>query len=261
MSSRREQKDEARAARIAAEGDERAAARRRRLQRLAIVAGLAVALVAATVAITQSGSDGEEGELASQGAEVEALFAGIPQEGISLGEADAPAVMREFADPQCPFCADYALDVLPEIVDRYVRPGDLRLELDLLTFIGPDSERAARVAHAAGEQDRMWEFVELLFRNQGAEGSGWATDELLRELAEATPGLDADRALDARDSEAVDAQLVASQERAANLRVDSTPSFFVSREGGQVEPLEVSALELGAFADQLDPLLDGGPGG
>ncbi|HSI81025.1 MAG TPA: DsbA family protein [Solirubrobacterales bacterium] len=262
MSSRTKQKQEARAARQDAERAEReAATRRRRLRRLGIVAALAVALVAATIAITQGGSDEADGDLATQAAEVESLLAGIPQDGISLGDPDAPVVMREFADPQCPFCADYSTDVFPEIVERYVRPGELRLEFDLLTFIGPDSERAARVAAAAAGQDRMWEFVDLLFANQGTENSGWATDERLREIAEAAPGLDAEAVFAERDSEAVTELLSAGQRRAQRLGVDSTPSFYTSREGGPENRLEVTALDPDAFADELDALVGGGPGG
>jgi protein-disulfide isomerase len=55
----------------------------------------------------------------------------------------------EFADLQCPFCAQYARDALPRLIDRYVRPGRIRMQLRLLSFIGPDSECAARVAAAS----------------------------------------------------------------------------------------------------------------
>jgi protein-disulfide isomerase len=58
-------------------------------------------------------------------------FAGIPQDGTALGSASAPATPTEYADLQCPFCADYARDVLPAVVERYVRTGRLRLELRL----------------------------------------------------------------------------------------------------------------------------------
>lgn len=60
----------------------------------------------------------------------------------------------------------------PTVVRRYVRPGRVRLDLYTLTFIGPDSERAAGVAAAAAQQDAMWPFAELFFRNQGPENSG-----------------------------------------------------------------------------------------
>ena len=51
--------------------------------------------------------------------------------------------MVEFADLQCPFCAEYTKNVVPTIVNRYVRPGKLRIEFRPLTFIGPDSAKAA----------------------------------------------------------------------------------------------------------------------
>jgi protein-disulfide isomerase len=67
----------------------------------------------------------------------------------------APATLTEFADLHCPFCADYARDVLPAVVDRYVRTGRLRLELQLLAFLGDDSLRGGRMAAAAARQDRL----------------------------------------------------------------------------------------------------------
>lgn len=228
----------------------------RRKRQLGIIAGLALALVAVAVAVSLSGGE-ESGDVENM-ADVAALYNGIAQDGIALGDPGAPATMAEFADPQCPFCADYATAVLPELIDRYVRPGELRLELNLLTFIGPDSERAARVALAAAQQDRMWEFMDLLYREQGAENSGYATDEFLRGLAEQVPGLDVDRVFADRDGAAVDRLLAAAQAEANRLRVNSTPSFFVSRDGGSPEPLTVSALEPDAFLPRLDELTAGG---
>ena len=227
-------------------------------RRLGIIAGLALLLAAIAVVVSQAGSESAAPAEAGTGsADVEAMFAGIPQDGTSLGDPAAPLVMTEFADPQCPFCAEYADGVLPELVDRYVRAGQLRLELNLLSFIGPDSERAARLALAAGLQDRMWEFTELFYRAQGAENSGYVTDGFLRELAEATPGLNAERALDARKSARVDALLAAARVHADRLAVDSTPSFFVSHADGREHPFAVSALEPEAFTGSLDEMLAG----
>src|SRR5690606_602302 len=103
---------------------------------------------------------------AARSGEVVARFAGVPQDGIALGAPAAPFTLIEFADLQCPFCAVYARDVLPTIIDRYVRPGKLRLELNLLTFLGEDSIRAGRVAAAAAQQDRLWTFTDAFFAEQ-----------------------------------------------------------------------------------------------
>ena len=224
--------------------------------RLGIIAGLALLLVAAAVAVSRAGSESTApADARAESGPVEAMFAGIPQRGNSLGDPAAPVVLREFADPQCPFCAEYADAVLPELVDRYVRSGQLRLEIELLTFLGPDSERAARLALAAGLQNRMWEFTELFYRAQGTENSGYVTDGFLRELAEAVPGLDVEQAFGARESARVDALLAEARAQGDRLAVESTPSFFVSHADGGEHPLAVTALEPHAFTEPLDQML------
>ena len=74
------------------------------------------------------------------------MLDGIPQDGIALGEPDAPVTLVEYADLQCPFCAEWALQTFPELVADYVRDGRLRIEFRGLTFIGPESEDALRAA-------------------------------------------------------------------------------------------------------------------
>lgn len=63
------------------------------------------------------------------------LFAGIPQDGVALGRADAPVTLVGLAAFRCPFCAAFARDALPEIVRA-------RIELRPLTFIEPDPTEA-----------------------------------------------------------------------------------------------------------------------
>ena len=49
------------------------------------------------------------------------MLAGIPQSGIHLGSPSAPVRLVEFADLQCPFCREYTLQTLPQLVQDYVR--------------------------------------------------------------------------------------------------------------------------------------------
>lgn len=237
--------------------EQEAAARKRRLVQLAAVA--AVAAIAVVVLIVVSSSGGEE-DTAADGAAVagvsesRAMLEGIPQDGTTLGDPKAEKVLTEFADLQCPFCRDYALQVLPQVIRDYVRPGKLRLDLRLLRFIGPDSDRGGRAAYAAAEQDRMWDFVDLWYRNQGPEGSGYADDAFIADLAQAAR-LRRGSALEAIETSAHEEQLTQAEGMASAAGIDSTPSFLLGDEPGQGRRLSVPELTYDAFRQALDAQL------
>ena len=88
----------------------------------------------------------------------------------------------EFADLQCPFCKEFADNVTPRLIQDYVRTKKLRIQFQPLTFIGPDSEKAARYAIGSGGQNKLWNFVELFYRNQGTENTGYVTDEFVHKI-------------------------------------------------------------------------------
>jgi protein-disulfide isomerase len=188
-------------------------------------------------------------------AETAKLFRGIPQRLNQLGNPNAPVTLIEFADLQCPFCREYAVNALPPIVDEYVRPGKVKLVFGGIAFLGPDSETALRAAYAAGLQSRLWNFVDLLYRNQGPENSGWVTDALLQSVGESIPGLDADAMMAARQSQEVEAAIGAMQQQADSAHVNSTPSFFLGPTGGTLQSLHVSSLTADAFRPALDKLV------
>jgi protein-disulfide isomerase len=225
----------------------------------AAVAAAAALIAAALIGI--SALTGDDGESAPPPATIDGraaarLFAGIPQDGIVLGRPDAPVTLVEFADFQCPFCATFARDGLPEIVQKYVRPGKVRMELRALAFLGPDSEKAREMAFAAGEQDRFWQFGHLLFENQGAENSGWVTEELLEATANAVPGLDVERALADRTADAVAEEAERADQHAERAGISGTPSFLAGRTGGKLTRVEIESLDADALAPTLDRLLE-----
>ena len=237
MSSRVERKAQARAAREAAERQaERAQSRARRVRLLAGVLATAAAVLVAVIFVSRAGT----GEAARpQPAESVALLRGIPQDGAWLGDPKAPVVVEEYADLQCPFCAQFAREVLPGVIRDHVRTGRVRLRLRLLTFLGSDSVRGGRVAAAAALQDRGWEFADLFYANQGAENSGYATDAFLDELAGQVPGLDAQRLERDRSSGAVRERLASDAAAARAAGVDSTPTVLVGPRGGELEAVDV----------------------
>ena len=170
---------------------------------------------------------------------------GIPQSGVVLGSPDAPVAMVEFADLQCPFCAEYHHQVFPELLNRYVRTGKLRIELRLLRFLGPDSDRLARAAAAAAAQNRMWQFAGLAYDRQGTENSGYATDSFIK-------GLLTDAGVrNARLGAAAERQVRGAEQAARTLGIDATPSFLIGPTGGKLARFQPTELTPGAFIPRI----------
>jgi len=259
MSSRIKQREEARAKREAEEqAQQQANKRRQQMWLLGGIALVAVIVVVAVISLSSGGkNDGGNPDKIQGKADIQAMLTGIGQQGQALGKATAPVTLVEFADLQCPFCKEYADNVVPRLVQDYVRTGKLRMVFQPLTFIGPDSERAARVALASGRQGKLWNYTELFYRNQGSEGTGYATDAFLRSIGAAIPGLDVDAAFSARDDASVTRALASAQAQADRAGISSTPSFLIGRTGQAAKPLTVSKLEAGAFTSEIDKLLGG----
>jgi protein-disulfide isomerase len=215
------------------------------LMRLGLLAALAVVVVVVAVVVAGGGKSDDDGGGASPAAATSALK-GIPQSGIALGSPDAPVTMVEFADLQCPFCKEYSDNVFPELLRRYVRSGKLRLELRLLRFLGPDSDRLARVAAAAAAQNRMWQFVELAYARQGAENSGYANDAFINKLA-------ADAGMKQADAGSAAEAFIREGERAAQkAKIQSTPAFLIGPSGGPYEHFQPSELTPDPFVTRIE---------
>jgi protein-disulfide isomerase len=162
----------------------------------------------------------------------------------------------EYADYQCPYCAQWAVDSFPAIVSEYVRPGKVKIVYDGVAFLGPDSLTALQTAFAAGEQNRLWNVSELLFHNQGAENAGWVTEDLLRSIGEAVPGLDVDKMLNDRSSAEVASAMADAQAsaQAAGVATGPTPTFDIGRSGGSMRQYQ-GVLPIDQFRQVLDGLL------
>src|SRR5690349_5733152 len=188
MSSRLDQKRRLRVQREERQREREAESRRtRRLKLLGGVLLAAVALVViAIVASTSGGGGGSKNGRIAGGGEVNARFAGIPQNGLTLGNPNAPVTFVEFADLKCPVCREYSLSALPTLVNRYVRTGKVKMVLQLQHFVGnqnSDSEHAARMALAASQQNKMWQFADLFYINQKNENDTYVNDVFLRNIA------------------------------------------------------------------------------
>lgn len=171
--------------------------------------------------------------LVGGGGNAQETFVDVPQNGTTLGQEDAPVTIQLYEDFQCPFCARFSRQTLPEVVDSLVRPGKAKVVAETLAFLGPDSVTAGSAALAAAGQDRYWQYADLFFENQGTENSGYVTDGFLTGLAQQTEGLNVDAWNRARDDASVERELAAVAGRANRDGVNSTPTLVIAGPGGK----------------------------
>ncbi len=228
------------------------AERRQRLAKLAsATAFLAIVVVAVLVVIGQSQTDGGDTSLEDV-ATVRADLAGIPQRGLVLGEPSARVTLVEFGDLQCPACRGFAEDVVPQVIESQVRGGEAKIEFRNFTILGEESVDAAAAAIAAGEQGRGWDFVELFYRNQGFERSGYVSDDFLTEVARGAGVPDIERWNTARQSPRTIDRVAAESAEAERLGFGGTPSFAI--EGPATDGLE--PLGTPSSAGDLESAID-----
>jgi protein-disulfide isomerase len=138
-----------------------------------------------------------------------------------LGSDSAPVTMFAYNDYICSECASYATDVLPEIVDRYVETGSLRIVMREYPNreAGKRGLQASKLAICAGRQGTYLEMHDWLYANQGAGAKGGMQD-LIQQL-----GLDSDEFRSCVRGEDVKNQLRANLEEARKSPIQSGPGF------------------------------------
>jgi protein-disulfide isomerase len=229
--------------------------RRNPLVLLGVAVAIALVVVVVLVLASSGGDDEEPGApTGGRASATRGALEGIPQDGATLGAPEAPLTLREFADLQCPFCRDFAVKTFPSIVRDYVRTGKVRMVYHDLAFLGPDSEKAAHAAYAAGEQDRLWDFVERFFASQGEENSGYVTDAFLDRIFRSIEGLDVVKAKAAAARGAGREELAEAKRLADRYGIDGTPAFAAGPTGGRQELLGIDSLGYDVFRSELDRL-------
>lgn len=202
--------------------------RRQKLIKLgSATAFLAIAVILVLIVVSQSGEEGGDASSIEGAAEVRQELQGIPQRGLVLGEPGAKVTLAEYGDLQCPVCKAFAEEIVPDVIASKVRSGEAQLEFRNFIVIGEESADAAAAAIAAGEQGRGWDFIELFYRNQGIEDTGYVTDDFLTAVAEAAGVSNIDAWNEERQSTRITDQVAAESREAEQIGLTGTPSFVV----------------------------------
>ncbi|HEX2096396.1 MAG TPA: thioredoxin domain-containing protein [Solirubrobacterales bacterium] len=164
-------------------------------------------------------------------------FAGIPQEGDRVGSADAPVSVQIFNDLQCGSCADAFVRTVPSLVERYARPGDVKLLMRHYSFARNELQLGFFAAEAAAEQNYGWQYTYLFFRNQDEAERFGVDDELLESIAASIGEMDVDEWRSYLERESgedgeIRARLEGYEELGTGLGIRAEPAAIVNGPGG-----------------------------
>jgi hypothetical protein len=204
----------------------------------------AVAVVVAGALVTTDVSDiaGTSGQPSSARVEreVSALLSGIPQRGDTLGEASAPITLQIFGDLESADVRTFVVWLLPDIIREWVRTNIVKIEYRaFMTASSPYpnvflSQQAA--ALAAGVQDRLWNFIETFYHEQGREHTRYVTEAYLAGIARQAPGLDLSDWENEHESRQLAKQVIDDNHAAGAIGFPDAPVFLIGRTGGKLTP-------------------------
>lgn len=152
--------------------------------------------------------------------------AGLPSAGPRLGRADAKVVIDYWADYQCPFCAKFAQQVIPQLTSR-IADGTVALVHRDYAFLGDESIDAAIAVRCAGREDRYWAMHDAIYGAQQGENKGAFSRIRLGQVAAAV-GLDATAFATCMDDRAMLVDVLDDTAAGVRAGIASTPTIDVN---------------------------------
>lgn len=208
-------------------------------------------LIAAIAILPRGGGSASERHLViprepGAAARAYALLVGIPQHGSVLGYPKAPVTLQFFGDLQCKESRQVMLGPLPFLIRRFVKTGKLKIrfrstETDTKNWLEFRNQQVA--ALAAGRQGKLWNFIDVFYREQQPEFTHYVDDAFLEGIA-GEAALDMRRWEEAREPPGDwEPWLEADEALGKATGMRSTPSFLIGPTGGVARPLRHFGLD------------------
>ena len=166
-----------------------------------------------------------------------AIESSIVQDGMVLGDANAPILVVEYGDYQCPFCTKFARESMPLLIQDFIATGQIRFEFHEFPIIGSttdgfdqegESFLAAEAAACANDQGMYWTYHDLLYANSLGEHKDSFTPDRLKLIATQAPGLEVETFNSCLDSRTHRDDVQAMGDSAIANGINSTPTFIVN---------------------------------
>lgn len=176
---------------------------------------------------------------------------GFPQDHI-LGNKNAPITLYEYSSFGCTHCADFHLEVLPKLKEKYIDTG--KVKLGFVPFpLEKNSMNAALLAECVSAKE-YFPFVNVLFKKQRDWMMAFDPEKVLLQYA-ALSGLNKDKAKVCLKNDITAARILKDREDGLKeLHIKGTPSFVLSsKKGNELVP---GFHDFDYFANLIDGLLE-----
>lgn len=152
----------------------------------------------------------------------------LPDDDPVKGNTDAPITLVEFSDFQCPYCARFWKDVLPQIEENYVKTGKVKLVYrDFPLPFHQQAQPASVASQCAHEQGKFWEMHDVIFDKQ-TEWSGKEDAVALFSSYGKKMGLDTKQFDECMKSKKYNAEVMKDVVDGSAVGIGGTPGFFVN---------------------------------
>jgi len=170
----------------------------------------------------------------------------------TIGSDNAPVVIVEYSDFQCPFCRRWEQETKPSLLTNYINTGKVKLVYkDFPLSFHENALNFSEAARCAGDQGKFWDMHGKIVSEQDKVTTvtvdnikQWATDL----------GLNTTTFNSCFDSKKFASAIQANQTEGSALGVSGTPSFFIGKANGTGQ-LVVGAQPYATFQSAIDALL------
>lgn len=168
---------------------------------------------------------------------------------VVLGDPNAPVTIIEFSDYECPFCAKFWENTLPELKEKYINTGKAKFVYrDFPLSSHQKAQKAAEATECAQDQGRFWEMHDKIFENQSAIDAS-----NLKQYA-VDLGLDTSSFDECLDSNKHKSEVKKDFDDGRRAGVSGTPTFFIGSDDEGYEKL-VGAQPFSAFEEVIERLI------
>ena len=143
-----------------------------------------------------------------------------------LGDQSAEITILEFGDYQCTFCYKFHKETLPILKDEFINNGKIKVIFKDFPLNGDDSKIAGEAAYCAEDQNKYWDYHDVLYQNWAGERTGWIKLDMLYQFAKDT-SLDLEQFTDCLTDHKYLKRVLENERYGIEIDVDATPTVLV----------------------------------